>query len=762
MEQKSFGSFLEEGRIYRVTEPKTPRPLMNYLWNSRFLSAVNHFGGGVGAYGGRAAYYIDPDNRGRAALIRNGNRYFYIQDMADGTVWNPGWYPTRQPLDDYYCDHEPGSTCIYGKCGGVGAKATVFIPENETCEVWTVTLNNETDQEKELKLYSFVEFSLEGYNRYSEYDSYVRAFYDEAHHMVYAENNAQERPHSWYDGFIASDKAPEGYETSKRRFLGAYGDIRMPQALTEGMLACRETACEDMAGVLCHVVKLSPHTQWEVHILIGSCDCQATAEAMYDRLTSVDISALYEKSKEKCMAQPARVKTPEARLNHVYNYWLKQQVAMCAEVGRATGKGFRDTLQDSMALCTFNPKLAREKLIETLSHQYSDGRCPRGWLPVDPHIYSDGPVWIAPAINAYVKETGDSALLKETVPYLDEGEASVWEHVLLAARHSSKDLGAHGLVLAHDGDWNDSLNGIGVGGKGESVWTSIALYGALGDTMELAHQFVGDETLEKELEEYRTNIQKAVCTAGWDGAWFLAGYDDEGNPVGSHKEKEGMIYLNSQTWAVLTGIAGKEQKNECLAAVDRYLDCEMGALTLYPPYTSYQPAIGRLTGFIPGIWENGAPYCHGGMFKVVTDFACGRPDEGWNTLMKILPDSPKNPSTHSGCEPYVFTNMYLGPDNPRKGETSFAWVTGTAGWAQRAVSEYLFGFRPGYDSFRIIPSLPTCFDKTQLTRRFRGAVYHIIYSRGERKLQVDGRTVEWGSEIPLGAEGTEHEIVVRC
>lgn len=764
MEHQSFGGFQEGGRSYRITDPRTPRPLMNYLWNRRFLSAVNQFGGGTGAYGGRAAYYIDPDNRGRATLIRNGNRYFYIKDLSDLSIWNPGWYPTRHMLDAYHCDHAPGSTRIMGQWNGVTVNTEVFVPEEEVCEVWTVTVRNEADTAKRLKLYSFVEFSLEGYSRYSEYDSYVEAFYDEAHHMVYAKNGAQERPHSWYDGFIASDKKPEEYETSYRRFLGEYGDIRMPLALEQEHLSCRGTACEDMAGVLCHTIELSPKSQWEVHIFIGSCDSPKTAAEMYERLINGDPFADFGKSCQRTMerAATAQIETPEERLNCVYNYWVKQQVAMCAEVGRSTGKGFRDTLQDSMALCMFHPALAREKLVETLSHQYCDGRCPRGWLPVDSHIYSDGPVWIAPAVNAYIKETGDFSLLKQTVPYLDTGEDTVWQHVLLSVRYSSKDLGSHGLVLAHDGDWNDSLNGIGVGGKGESVWTSIALYGALGDTLEMAHRFAPDEKLEQELEGYRARIQSAVCTAGWDGDWFLAGYDDAGNPVGSRREKEGMIYLNSQTWAVLTGIAGEEQKERCLEAVDRYLECDNGVLTLYPPYRSYQPAIGRLTGFIPGIWENGAPYCHGGMFKVVTDFACGRPNQGWETFLRILPDSPKNPSANSGCEPYVFTNMYLGPENPRAGKTSFAWVTGTAGWAQRAVSEYLFGFRPGYDSFQILPSLPSAFECAKLTRRFRGVVYHITYTRGEQELIVDGKEMDWGSGIAIGAQESEHEIIVKC
>lgn len=766
MKNDAIGCFQENGRVYHITNLQPPRPLMNYLWNPSFLSAVNHFGGGNGAYGDRAAYYIDPENRGRATLIRNGNRYFYLRDGGTGEVWNPGWYPSCHPLDEYACDHTPGSTTIRGEFDGIQAEATVFVPENATCEAWQIALHNQTDRQRALDLFTFVEFSLEGYPRYSEYDSYVRAFYDEDRHMIYARNDAQERPHHWYDGFIAGDKKPAAYETSKKRFLGAYGDIARPQQLRQGeSCSCCETACEDMAGVLCYHIELAPGETWDVRLLIGSSDSKETADTMCALLWKEDFHARKAAAEQQCIqrALTSSVQTPEPRLNHIYNYWVKQQVAMCTEVGRSTGKGFRDTLQDAMALCTFSPMLAREKLIETLGHQYADGRCPRGWLPLDPHIYSDGPVWIAPAVNAYIKETGDFALLDTIVSYVDKGEGSVWAHMLQAVLYSSSDVGAHGLVLAHDGDWNDSLNGMGVGGKGESVWTSIALYSALGDMLELARFTNCPASLLHDFQAMREKIAHAVRTEGWDGKWFLAGFDDKGVPVGSHKEKEGMIYLNPQTWAVLTEIASAEQRVSCLKAVDTYLEGTDGTLTLYPPYTHYQPSIGRLTGFVPGIWENGTPYCHGAMFKVVADFACGRADNGWETLLKILPDSSGNPSLHSGCEPYVFTNMYLGPANPRAGETSFAWVTGTAGWALRAVSEYLFGFKPGYYSFVLRPSLPSSFHHAYFTRCFRGAVYRIEYVQGKNKeLYIDTIAQDPEKALPIFKAGETHNIKIIC
>ena len=437
---------------------------------------------------------------------------------------------------------------------------------------------------------------------------------------------------------------------------------------------------------------------------------------------------------------------------------------LCAEVGRDTGKGFRDQLQDAWAVASFNPKLAANKILETLTFMYSDGRCVRGWLPLDHHIYSDGPVWVAPTVNAYIKETGDREFLSRRVKYLDEGEDTVWEHILTAMRFASDDIGEHGLVHSRDGDWNDSLNMTGLKGKGESVWTSIALCYALKNTSEIAEKICNDIQIRDEMLRYRERLINAINKNAWDCNWYLAAINDYGEKVGSSEEEVGKIYLNSQTWAILADICDDDKKSQCMASVDKFLDSPYGPLTLYPTYTKFNDKIGRLTGFIPGIWENGTPYCHGGAFKVVADCICGRGDKAYKTIKRILPDSESNPSEHSGCEPYVVTNMYFGPDNPRSGETLFAWVTGTAGWMLRAVTQYMLGFTPEYNGFSIKPCLPNSWKEVEMERQFRGDKYIIKIKKSNLKqekstITVDGKPFT-EMVIPLFGDGKTHEIVV--
>ncbi len=743
--------------------------MMNYAWNSRVLSGVNHLGGGAGAYGGRALAYIDPNGKGRCTVIKEGNRYFYIKDRDTNDVFNPGGYPINGDMDAYSCTHGLGYSSIHGERKGVCVTTRVFVNDTDPCEIWTITIKNTTDALKRISLYSFVDFDLTGYARYSDYNSYVRAEYHPENHLVMCYNGAMERPHEWFNGFIASDKKPTAFETSRRAFLGVYGSIAAPNAIHQEQLSGSVASCEPMVGVLEHDFDLAAGQEVSLNVLIGAADTADTAKQIVGKLfRSGKIGEDYERLQvlKQRLSEKVLIETPDNKINHFVNYWLKQQIQLCAEAGRDTGKGFRDQLQDAWAIAAFEPALAREKILETLSYMYEDGRCVRGWLPLDNHIYSDGPVWVPPTVNAYIKETGDTAFLNEPVNYLAGGQDTVWEHILTCMRFASDDTGEHGLVHSRDGDWNDSLNMTGLLGKGESVWASIALCLALQNTAEMAERLVNRPYIALEMREREKRIRQAVNDAGWDGNWYLAAINDYNEKVGSHTEQEGGIYLNSQTWAILANVADEDRRKSCMEAVEKYLDSDYGPLTLYPTYTSFNNRIGRLTSFNPGIWENGTPYCHGGTFKAVADCLCGNGNKAYETVLKILPDSEKNPSVHSGCEPYAVTNMYLGPDNPRRGETIFGWVTGTAGWMFRVVTQYMIGFMPGYDTFTINPCIPSEWKKVTIRREFRSDVYLITIDNtaglqsGVASVEVDGETVA-SNEINIFNDGKTHTVVVR-
>jgi cellobiose phosphorylase len=757
--------YFKGGNEYVVTSTNPPRPLLNYVWNARILSGINNFGGGVGAYGVRAQSYIDAEGKGRCSVIRDGNRYFYIKDMNTGKTFNPGWYPCKTDVKNYSCTHGLGYSIITSECDGVVATARVFVNNSDPAEIWTITIENKSADAKSLKLFSFAEFQLEGYQRYSDYNSYV--YGEKDGNVIMCHNDAMEKPHNWFNGFMATDTDPDGFDTSKRAFLGVYGDIRMPKAVEAGKLSNSYAACEQMVGAFEHAIELGAGEAKTINVLIGCCDTMATAKAFADAIFAegnieAEFKALTER--KQALAADIFVNTPEEKINNFANYWLKQQVSLCAEVGRDTGKGFRDQLQDAWAVASFDKELAKGKILETLMYEYSDGRCVRGWLPLDHHVYSDGPTWIAPTINAYIKETGDVDFLNEKVKYLDEGEDTVWEHILTAVRFASDDVGEHGLVHSRDGDWNDSLNMTGLKGKGESVWTSIALCYGLQNVAEIAANILHDDAIVAEMKEREARMKEAINREAWDGEWYLAAINDYNEKVGTHTEKEGMIYLNSQTWSILSGVAEGERKEKCMESVEKYLNSDYGPLTLFPTYTKFNNRIGRLTSFVAGIWENGTPYCHGGTFKIVADCLLGRGDKAYEDMMKILPDSATNPTEHSGCEPYALTNMYFGPDNPRRGETLFAWVTGTAGWMFRAITQYMCGFHPSYNGFTLNPCIPADWKEISVRRKFRGDTYLITVKNpdgkqsGASKVTVDGKPAD--AYVELFGDGKEHTIEI--
>ena len=735
---KAYGHFSQDNKEFVITDPLTPpRAQINFLWNDTLISGLNQFGSGDGVFNNQTLMYNHPD--GRVRLIRDGRRYFYLRDNETGEFWNAGLYPTNRKGVKLTTHVGLGYSRFTTEYQGITVESRVYLAPDEPVEIWEFTIRNSGSKKRSLWLAPYVEWLLGGYATFSSPYSYLRSSFDPAHRAVLSWNTSDERPHGRYNAFIATDGDIKQWCGGRRDFMGPFGTTSEPKSLVDGAMSCKESWCEELAGSMAIAIDLAPGESRQVTILLGSFD----TEEEKNRLIAKTLAPAYRQkafadllAEKDQMLSRVWVQTPDEKINRLVNIWAKQQIQLCVEFGRDGARGFRDTLQDAWGILPFNAPLAKAKIKETLAHQHSDGHGVRGWLPLQPHHYSDGPAWITPTIAAYLKETGDVALLDEVVPYLDKGEATVREHMLKGVRHLSEDLGAHGLVLAHEGDWNDSLNWMGRGGKGESVWTSMALYYSLTILEEMARDLFGDAALEKEMNQRAKRIKDAIDKHGWDGDWYLAGYSDFGNPVGSAKNKEGKIYLNTQTWAVMTGLAQGERRTKCLKAVDGVLESQHGSLTLWPAYSGEDKNVGRVTMLLPGMYENCTPYCHGTAFKIVSDLTAGRADEALRSYHKVMPDNAEHPSAVSGCEPYAFTNQYLGPTNGRSGDSISGWITGTAGWMFRAVVEYFCGIQPGYDGLEINPCLPTGWNEVKVKRQLRGQTYDVTVRRAGTGYQI--------------------------
>ena len=735
----AYGVFAPEGDTYHITDPLAPpRPQINFLWNDSLISALNQFGTGEGVFNNQTITLNHP--QGRVRLVADGRRLFYLRDQESGRFWSAGLRPAEGRNARLQTTVGLGYSCFELECEDVLSNSHVMLAPDEPVEIWTFTLRNQSKRARSLWLAPYIEWWLGGYPTFSSPYSYLRSSYDPALKAVLSWNSSDERPHPRYNAFVATNGRVLQWTGGRRDFLGPFGSTVRPHALETGKLPCSEAWCEELAGAMAIEVKLKPGQEKTVVVLLGSFDTRAEARRLIRKVMSPAyrqraITSLARR--QKALVAASRVQTPDEQINRMVNVWSKHQIQLCAEFGRDGARGFRDTLQDAWGITSFNAPLARAKILETLAHQCSDGHGIRGWLPLQKHHYSDGPTWIAPTVTAYLKETGDYDFLQVRAPYLDQGEDTVLGHLLKGLRHLSEDLGSHGLVLAHEGDWNDSLNWMGRGGKGESVWTSMALFYSLGLTAELARAVVRDEKLAKEMDQRAIAIRDAIEKHGWDGRWYLAGYSDAGRPVGSASNREGRIYLNPQTWAVMTGLATGDRLRLCLKAMDGVLESKHGSLTLWPPYTARDEHVGRVTMLLSGMYENGTPYCHGTAFKIVADCCAGRADRALASFAKVLPDNPGHPSVISGCEPYAFTNQYLGPRNGRAGASISGWITGTAAWMYRAVWEYMLGVRADYEGVRIKPCLPGAWPEVIAARTVRGRKLALHYRQRNGRVTVD-------------------------
>ncbi|MBC7765446.1 MAG: glycosyl transferase, partial [Hyphomonadaceae bacterium] len=381
-------------------------------------------------------------------------------------------------------------------------------------------------------------------------------------------------------------------------------------------------------------------------------------------------------------------------------------------------------------------------------------------------FYADGPVWIAPAVYSYIAETGDDAILDLDVPYFDEGSSSVWEHMLTAVRFLYNDRGEHGLCHIHDGDWCDTAHLLGKKGIGEGVWLSIALYNTLQTVIEIAHG-TGRLAVLPELMAMAEDIKEKVNEHGWDGDWYLIAYNDEGRKIGSHESEEGKLFLNPQSWAVLSGIAPYERVQKCFEAIDKKLDTWIGPLLLTPAFTKKDITIGSITGFHPGTIENGACYCHAASFKIVADCKAGRGEQAYETLMKIVPGGTADDmNEQADCPPYAFTNCRYSPEHPYlAGRFLNTWITGTVSWCWQAMTEWILGVRKTLDGLLIDPCIPAKWEGFTVSREYRGTIYHIEVknpkhlNKGVQSIIINGKEIA-GNIIPICKEKEVQVLVV--
>lgn len=711
---KKFGRFIEDGRAYVIEDQHTPRQWFQYLCNDKIRSAVTNDGKGfIWHYKNE---YITKQWE-RTYLVRKANGGRDVKLVIDGKTVD--FFKEAQELKETV---RPGYVVFNGSIQELEIEFTIFVPRNIPCECWRIKVKNKLNEARTFKIGASIDWmkpanenvdfpNVEIYNgKYinltNEDISFVFAS-DSAGKCTF--DNNQEMTYLGIPKLITTTSImlesflKGGDECVHNFVLGAYADDDEKSQINN---------CLQLGGIDLELKKVQD--EWERLYNINKCSL------------------------------------PDKNLEYFLNYWLKNQIYLTYRYNRGDMfYGYRDVLQDSWGYCLVDPENAKHKLLKALSFMYPDGRCPRQYVEhsgeLDIRDFSDSPIWAANAVSSYIKETGDYAIFNDQIGFYGSDEkTSVEEHIFRALDYLYHSRGQNGLILIRDGDWADGLGGINKYGAGAtSVWLTIAAFYAQKVMCEI-YKYIGsdDKTriLEKRCEEYK----RIVNSVGWDGNWYVYGFFEDGEPIGSSKNFEGKIWLNPQTWAIFSGIVDCEDKIKRITrSINRYLLTPFGSMVNYPPYILHGERCGRVQKQIPGTFLNSAIYNHAASFKIYSDVARGDYDDAFDSIMMALPNHSDNSDCCRTSEPYAVGNVYYGVNNERYGMNLFTWFTATAAWLIHGGYEEILGIKADFDGIIIDPHISTDWQEYSVEKLYRGTRYfiHVVKSSDKMGIWVDNEKI---------------------
>ena len=805
-----FGYFDDASKEYVITTPRTPLPWINYLGCNDFFSLISNTCGGYSFYKDAKLLRLTRYRYNSVPYDSNG-RYFYIKD--GDIIWNPGWQPTQTPLDSYECRHGIGYSRFSSSKNGVKADVLSFVPMDDTCEINSVTLTNESGSEKELQLYSYIEFCL--WNAMDDMTNYQRNLstgeVEVKGSAIYHKTEYRERRNHYA---VFSVNVPvDGFDTSRDDFLGRYSSAAAPEAVVNG--GCTGSLTSGWYPVGAHQINVtlqpgesrnfvfvlayienSKEEKWEAPGIIN----KKKAEALLSRYASdEDVRKAFTKLNDywNDLLSTYSVQTQNDRVNRMVNIWNQYQCMVTFNMSRSAsyyesgigrGMGFRDSCQDLLGFVHLIPARARERIIDIASTQFPDGSAYHQYQPLTKKGnmeigsgFNDDPLWLIAAVAAYLKETGDFSILDVQTPFDSDPATAVplFEHLTRSFNFTATHLGPHHLPLIGRADWNDCLNlNCFSDEPGEPFQTTGPSEGPVAESVFIAGMFVkygkeyaricelrGETEKAREAEKAVREMYDAVLTAGWDGDWFLRAYDANSEKVGSASCKEGQIYIEPQGFCVLAGIGVEEGLAEkALASVKEKLDTEYGIMILQPAYTQYYLNLGEVSSYPPGYKENAGIFCHNNPWVSIAETVIGHGERAFEIYRKTCPAYTEDFSEIHATEPYVYSQMVAGKDARFHGQAKNSWLTGTAAWTFVNISQYILGIQPQYEGLGINPCIPADFGGFTLRRKFRGAVYDIEIQnpdhvqKGIKSLIVDGEPVK-GSVVPFTPGKTHYQVI---
>lgn len=787
-----YGYFTADGREYVITRPDTPRPWVNVISNGDYGLIETQTGSG---FSWRDNSNLSRITRWDQDLIRDSwGKYIYIKDKESGKHWSATWKPCCPKFDFYEVRHGQGYSILKSSYQGIRVEKTIFVDVEDPVEVWNIQLTNETKKARKLSLFTYFDWCLgNAADTHREFHkTFIESEIDKNYNAIYGRKRAALVPgyistgltESPLEAFHASNIKPTAFEGDKEAFFGMYGEIQAPKAVVEGKLSNTQGRWGDAMAGLQVDVSLAPGETKTVVFTLGAARSREKSRQIikkYSTEKGVQEGLNKMKALWNSFVNATSIETPDEAMNFMTNIWLKYQAisgriwAKCGYYQSSGGYGFRDQLQDCQIFFSTKPELAKKQILMHAEQQFPDGTVYHWWhhgtsMGAITHC-SDDLLWLDFITLNYLDETNDQSILDTKVKFLPDPktkevtEGTLYDHCVRAINKVFTRFSDRGLPLIGECDWNDGLSHVGIRWKGESIWLAHFLYGILNRFAPIVEKR-GDKKLAAEYLKRAEDMKAAVNKYAWDGDWYWRATKDDGDILGSKNCKEGKIFLNAQTWAVINGTATPERGKQAMVSVRKWLYKQYGPLLLTPGYSVTDPTIGYITRYAPAVRENGGLYTHAGTWAIQAECILRDGDkayEVYNSFNPIL-RAEDAPDLYYG-EPYVTPGNVDGPDSPNNGRGGWTWYTGSAAWYSVVVMNWLLGIRPVREGLLIDPVIPKKWPGFKIKRFFRGATYYIEVKnpkgtgQGVKEIIVDGKAHP-SNTIKAFSDNKEHRVQV--
>ena len=801
-----YGYFDESKKEYVITRPDTPAPWVNYLGSPEYGAIVSNNAGGYsfaksGANGRLLRYMFNQ--------FDEPGRYIYIRDNDSKDYWSASWQPVGKDLNEYKseCHHGTAYTKMMADYSGIHSEVRYYVPLNKTYEVWNLSVTNNSDKARSLNITGYAEFTN---NSNYEQDQVNLQYSQYITKTVFVENRVRQMIHANLDRiedgkeidnkdvvnrFIGLAGAPvDSWCGDRGEFLGEYHRYGNPVGVESGKLNNHGNYNENSCGAITTVLELAPGETKTIAFLVGMIDNETAGKIV---ASYKDTKAVCDKELEELIAywhgqlSHFQINTPSDEFNTMINTWnayncfmtfIWSRAASFTYCGLRNGYGYRDTVQDIQGVIHLAPEMAVEKIRFMLSAQVDNG----GGLPLvkfthnpghedtpddasyvqetgHPAYRADDALWLFPTVYKYVSETGNVAFIDEVIPFANKDEGTVYEHLKRAIDFSMNHLGKHGMPAGLYADWNDCLR---LGADGESTFVALQFYYAMTILKEFAAYKKDDEYIAY-LDESQEKLGKIIQELCWNEDRFIRGFTGDGQVIGKRDDPEANMWLNPQSWAVISGFASDEQADKALEMVYERLNTEYGAILMDPPYHAHAFDGALAVIYNAGTKENAGIFSQSQGWIILAEALKGHGDRAFKYFIENAPAAQNDRAEIRRLEPYCYGQFTEGKASPNFGRSHVHWLTGTASTVMVGCVEGILGMRPDFYGLHIAPSIPKAWDGFEIEKDFRGCHLHIVVKNpdhvesGCKSLLVNGQAVE-GDYIPkeLLSEQTEIELTM--